>query len=330
MKKWFGLVVMVVLMLSLLAGCGCEHEWAEADCDSPKTCNLCGETEGAPLGHSWLAATCAKAKHCEICGTVEGTALEHTWQEATCTAPKTCSVCAATEGEALGHTWTDATCTEPKTCSVCAATEGEALGHVYSDEINCEEAKTCGVCGYSDGVIPGHTWVDATTEAPKTCTTCGVTEGEPLKAVSDLGVSYDDFMDTLEAALDLYALELEYTYTEDDGTIWYTVISDTDSSLDIEVYFELAADGDTVAEFGAYTASGLEGRNAYWTGVIAGCGMVIADNTLTSDDLTSLTSEIDFSEDGIDYYTLEKNGLGHAMAVNETTGQIIFFIVPTE
>ena len=31
----------------------CEHEWEAADCDSPRTCRLCGKTEGEPLGHIW-------------------------------------------------------------------------------------------------------------------------------------------------------------------------------------------------------------------------------------------------------------------------------------
>lgn len=31
----------------------CEHEWVAADCDSPRTCRLCGKTEGEALGHNW-------------------------------------------------------------------------------------------------------------------------------------------------------------------------------------------------------------------------------------------------------------------------------------
>jgi hypothetical protein len=43
---------------------------------------------------------------------------------------------------------------------------------------------TCQVCG--DTVINnekdalGHNWIDATVDAPKTCSRCGETEGEPL------------------------------------------------------------------------------------------------------------------------------------------------------
>ena len=27
------------------------HDWTDADCDTPKTCAVCGETEGVALGH---------------------------------------------------------------------------------------------------------------------------------------------------------------------------------------------------------------------------------------------------------------------------------------
>lgn len=31
----------------------CAHNWDDADCDTPKTCSLCGATEGEALGHDW-------------------------------------------------------------------------------------------------------------------------------------------------------------------------------------------------------------------------------------------------------------------------------------
>jgi hypothetical protein len=36
------------------------------------------------------------------------------------------------------------------------------------------------VCSETEGEALGHDWVDATEEAPKTCESCGETEGEPL------------------------------------------------------------------------------------------------------------------------------------------------------
>ena len=128
MKKRLSLIVLVLLLALALTACGCKHEtWNDANCESPKTCAACGETEGAPLGHSWQAATCETAKTCEICGETEGEAPGHAWVDADCENPKTCSGCGLTEGEALGHAWVDATTEEPKTCSTCGATEGERI-----------------------------------------------------------------------------------------------------------------------------------------------------------------------------------------------------------
>ena len=147
------LFIILVLCAVLLAGCACEHEWNAANCTTPKTCALCEETEGDPLGHTWTVATCTAPKTCVTCNATEGAALGHTWTEATCTAPKTCSVCNAVEGAALGHTWTDATCTSPKTCSVCSATEGDVLEHTFGEwtVIDSEtEERTCTACGYAE------------------------------------------------------------------------------------------------------------------------------------------------------------------------------------
>ena len=107
------------------------HDWQEATCSAPKTCSVCGETEGSVKNHNWQEATCSAPKTCSACGKTEGEVLSHNWQEATCSAPKTCSACGKTEGDALSHNWQEATCTEPKTCSVCSATEGAAEGHSF-------------------------------------------------------------------------------------------------------------------------------------------------------------------------------------------------------
>ena len=205
MKKRILLAVLALSMLFVLSGCVCEHVWVDANCLTPKTCSLCEETEGEPLGHDWLPAECTlpercsrcdetvgealghtwveadcvTAKTCSVCAETEGEALGHTWVEADCVTPKTCSVCAVTEGEALGHTWEDATCVLPKTCSVCAETEGEALGHTW-EEATCVLPKTCSVCAETEGEALGHTWEEATCVLPKTCSVCAETEGEAL------------------------------------------------------------------------------------------------------------------------------------------------------
>ena len=156
------------------------HSWVAADCDTPKTWSSCGETEGEATGHAWIDATCYSLKTCNNCGITEGSMLEHDWQAADCTSPKHCSNCTATEGEALGHSWQDADCDTPKTCSVCGTTEGEALGHSWA-AADCDTPKTCSACGETEGEATGHAWIDATCYSLKTCNNCGITEGSMLE-----------------------------------------------------------------------------------------------------------------------------------------------------
>lgn len=127
MKKYLMILALCLCCALLFAACGCEHEWEDADCENPKTCALCGATEGSPEGHSWLAETCETPKTCEICGKTQGEAPGHSWVEATCVDPKTCSKCNITEGEAPGHDWQDATTDAPKTCATCQLTQGSKL-----------------------------------------------------------------------------------------------------------------------------------------------------------------------------------------------------------
>lgn len=42
-----------------------EHRWVEADCTTPKTCSVCGKTEGEPVGHQFVENVCA------VCGKYE-------------------------------------------------------------------------------------------------------------------------------------------------------------------------------------------------------------------------------------------------------------------
>ncbi|MDO5446001.1 MAG: hypothetical protein Q4F31_10325 [Eubacteriales bacterium] len=51
------------------------HSWTEATCTEPKTCTICGETEGNSLGHQWTEATFKLPKTCTVCGETEGNPL---------------------------------------------------------------------------------------------------------------------------------------------------------------------------------------------------------------------------------------------------------------
>lgn len=59
----------------------CDHVWIPADCTTPKTCEICGEISGAPLGHQWKEATYDVPKACSVCGKTEGDSIGYpiTW-----------------------------------------------------------------------------------------------------------------------------------------------------------------------------------------------------------------------------------------------------------
>lgn len=131
MKRNIALLLLALLLS--LAGCNqCEHQWSDADCDTPKTCSLCGETEGDALGHAWQAADCVTAKTCVVCQETEGKPLGHGWKAADCLNPQTCTVCNVTEGEALGHRMLAANFQEPPICFDCGYAEGECLPPKYT------------------------------------------------------------------------------------------------------------------------------------------------------------------------------------------------------
>ena len=187
---------------------------ASASCQVTVTWDNHVHTEVIDKGYDPTCTTpgLSDGKHCNVCGetlVAQETipALGHTpvvtgAEEPTCTeggmtGGSYCSVCDEMLAppavvNPLGHHWLEATCAAPKTCERCGITEGEPHG-VHDDVVEiidptCTEGGytkiTCQVCG--DTVIQeekdalGHNFTEATTEAPKTCTRCGETEGEPL------------------------------------------------------------------------------------------------------------------------------------------------------
>lgn len=99
----------------------CEHKWAEATYSAPKTCTICGATEGSKL-------TCTSHVDAD--------------------ANNKCDKCGATISSGnpdCVHEWTPATYTEPKTCSKCGATEGSPL--VCEEHVDENGDKLCDNCG---------------------------------------------------------------------------------------------------------------------------------------------------------------------------------------
>lgn len=57
----------VVLIIAGIVIYTCYHRWNNATCTEPRTCSICGKTEGEPLGHKWNSATCVKPQICKVC-----------------------------------------------------------------------------------------------------------------------------------------------------------------------------------------------------------------------------------------------------------------------
>lgn len=67
------------------------HTWADATCETAKTCELCGDTLGDIPGHKWTEATCIEASKCSVCEKVNGEPLGHECNEWTMVTDSTCS-----------------------------------------------------------------------------------------------------------------------------------------------------------------------------------------------------------------------------------------------
>lgn len=100
----------------------CDHAYTEAVTKEATcaeegiktfTCDKCKDTYTEAiekLAHTYADATCTAPKTCTVCGATEGEATGHSFADATCGAAKTCTVCGATEGQALGHSFTQGKC----------------------------------------------------------------------------------------------------------------------------------------------------------------------------------------------------------------------------
>ncbi|MBE6893713.1 MAG: hypothetical protein E7482_06855 [Ruminococcaceae bacterium] len=105
MKK-ISLVVFVISIMLVFAGCGHEHvPGPAATCTEPQICTDCEEILVEATGHRPGAeATCLAPQLCENCGIELAAQLEHTpGAEATCTEGQLCSSCGTELAPKLGH-----------------------------------------------------------------------------------------------------------------------------------------------------------------------------------------------------------------------------------
>ena len=150
MKK-LPLILLSILIVVTLVACGdkeCKHTYDNA-CDV--TCNECGEER--TVTHDFADADCDTPKTCTVCGKTEGSALGHEWTTPDvdlCEVQSTCSRCGATDGENKEHTPEndDNDCSTALNCGVCVKEILAAGEHSpEKDDGNCTTEQKCTVCG---------------------------------------------------------------------------------------------------------------------------------------------------------------------------------------
>ncbi len=179
-----------------------QHDWQPADCTSPKTCRICGRTEGGPADHQWDVGQDIRPATCKEPGV----------------AIVTCQVCGRTDyrvipADPARHTWNDGEVIYPSTCMKEGLTRFTCINCGQEDyrnvpvnrenhgetEIRGRKEATCTETGYTGDVyctdcgekiaagsiipVTEHDWLAATRNQPKTCRKCGQTTGEPLPSV---------------------------------------------------------------------------------------------------------------------------------------------------
>ena len=186
------------------------HDFADADCDTAKTCKTCGGTEGSALGHKPAEddGDCTTEVKCTVCGDVTTPAGQHTPNDddGNCLTAITCSVCGTITTPAKdSHTGGTATCTEKAVCTVCSTAYGAIDANNHIDE-NTDHTcdRECGktdigthadsdkdndhVCDYGcKAILEDHKGGTATCVAQAVCTICGNGYGELAPENHDFG-----------------------------------------------------------------------------------------------------------------------------------------------
>ena len=206
MKK---LIVLIFVMLLCLTSCNIAfndyiNQTEEPVSSSTKTEDIPTEHEHAFVANV-LAPTCEGSGYttytCSVCGDSyisdyvfalghrSGSAVEENIKAATCT----------TNGSYDSVVYCTVCHVELSRTTVTVPTNGHTATTVKGEAATCTTAgksdgSVCSICNVT--IVPqttidplGHTWQEATTEAPKTCIVCFVTEGDKLPSS---GTAYDE------------------------------------------------------------------------------------------------------------------------------------------
>ena len=187
------LTLLLIATLAVFAACGvketeCDHSYENA-CDT--ACNECGETREA--AHDYAAADCTTPKTCKTCGATDGDALGHSPEadDGNCTTAIQCSVCGTVTTEAkTEHTPAedDEDCSTPVTCAHCPTVMVEALEHDFNEGWNATHEEHyheclhqgCSVTQDRGNHVPEEDDGDCTTDL--LCAECGWVMVEGLES----------------------------------------------------------------------------------------------------------------------------------------------------
>ena len=183
MKRIIQFCILLFAFCIILTACDNSCEQHVYDDCADTECNVCGETRDSM--HSWKDADCLNPKTCTVCGKTEGSALGHEWTTPDvdlCEVRSTCSRCGATDGENKEHTPEndDNDCSTALNCGVCGK-EILAAGEHFpeNDDGNCTTPITCSVCGKTTTPAKeNHTGGTATCTEKAVCTVCNTAYGE--------------------------------------------------------------------------------------------------------------------------------------------------------
>lgn len=147
------------------------HNYTDATCGEPKTCAVCGITEGDPLGHTYADGLCVHCGEkmpgfgdtddcshvCEKTGHIAPTCTEDGSYTYSCTK---CDFSYVQIIPSPGHHIVEASCEKPKACTLCGEAFEDSLGHRY-------EKGTCIRCGKADPSTPKEVTYTVTVRSDK-------------------------------------------------------------------------------------------------------------------------------------------------------------------
>lgn len=171
------LLLLSTLLFSSCANAdgSCKHIFADADCYTPRTCILCGATDGEAAGHTGGIADCTHRAYCAVCGEEYGEIMPHIPEadDGDCMTAVSCTVCKNVLTEAKpAHTPVadDGDCTTFVYCVDCHTILVDAKAHTYTDD--CDTVCNNEGCLFTR--IVAHRYVNevATDNYLKTPATC--------------------------------------------------------------------------------------------------------------------------------------------------------------